>query len=124
MPYFNQVTFVGNLTGDVDLRYLASGAAVAKFSLAVNTPYKDKDGNAKEDTCFIDVEVWEKQAEIVAQYLSKGKTALVSGNLKQNTWEDQDGKKKSKHFVRANAVQFLSPKEASEEPKEKEDVPF
>jgi len=128
MPHFNQATLVGHLTADPELKYTPSGAAICKFGLAVNSPYTDKQGNKREDTMFIDIDVWEKQAENCANYLSKGKAVLVSGQLKLNVWEDADGKKNRKHYIRAMVVQFLSAKGDNEDSggsdKEDNSVPF
>jgi len=104
---------MGNLTADPEIRYTPSGAAVSDLRLAVNHKYKASNGEMKEDACFIDVVVWNKQAETCAQYLSKGSPILVEGRLQHDRWE-KDGQKQSKHRVVANRVQFLgSPKNAS-----------
>lgn len=103
---FNQVTLMGNLTRDPELRTTPSGASVCSFSLALNRSYKNADGNWVEATDYIDVVAWGPLGERVAQYLTKGRPALVSGRLQSRSWE-QDGNKRSKVEVVAQDVTFL-----------------
>ncbi len=103
---FNQVTLMGNLTRDPELRTTPSGQSVCSFSLALNRSYKGSDGNWQEATDFIDIVAWGPLGERVAQYLSKGRPALVSGRLQSRSWE-QDGQKRSKVEVVAQDVTFL-----------------
>lgn len=106
MASMNRVFLVGNLTRDPEVRYLTSGQAVADLRLAVTSKYRTQSGEDKEDTVFVDVNVWGRTAENCGQYLSKGAPALVEGRLKLDQWE-KDGKKNSKLFVVADRVQFL-----------------
>ena len=107
MASFNKVILVGNLTRDPELRTAGSGGVkVASFGLAVNDTYRDRDGNAIERPVFIDVDVWDRQAETAAQYLRKGRCVLVEGRLQMDTWE-KDGQKRSKLKIRASAVKFM-----------------
>jgi single-strand DNA-binding protein len=103
---FNQVTLMGNLTRDPELRTTPNGASVCGFSLALNRSYKNSEGNWTEATDFIDIVAWGPLGERVAQYLTKGRPALVSGRLQSRSWE-QDGNKRSKVEVVANDVTFL-----------------
>lgn len=103
---FNQVTLMGNLTRDPELRTTPNGASVCSFSLALNRSYKNADGNWTEATDFIDIVAWGPLGERVAQYLTKGRPALVSGRLQSRNWE-QDGVKRTKVEVVANDVTFL-----------------
>jgi single-strand DNA-binding protein len=103
---FNQVTLMGNLTRDPELRTTPNGATVCSFSLALNRSYKSSDGNWTEATDYIDIVAWGPLGERVAQYLTKGRPALVSGRLQSRSW-DQDGQKRSKVEVVANDVTFL-----------------
>src|SRR6266550_2414605 len=103
---FNQVTLMGNLTRDPELRTTPNGASVCSFSLALNRSYKNADGDWKEATDFIDIVAWGPLGERVAQYLTKGRPALVSGRLQSRSWE-QDGNKRSKVEVVAQDVTFL-----------------
>jgi single-strand DNA-binding protein len=103
---FNQVTLMGNLTRDPELRTTPNGASVCSFSLALNRSYKNSEGNWTEVTDYIDIVAWGPLGERVAQYLTKGRPALVSGRLQSRSWE-QDGVKRSKVEVVANDVTFL-----------------
>jgi single-strand DNA-binding protein len=122
MASFNKVLLMGNLTRDVELRYTASGAAVASFGLAVNRKFKQGE-EWKTEVCFVDVTVWAKQGENCAQYLSKGSLVFVDGRLNYQTWES-DGQKRSKLEVVANNVQFLDAKQASGDAAPDSDIPF
>lgn len=102
----NQVTLMGNLTRDPELRQTPTGQNVTSFSLALNRSYKDQSGEWKEVTDYIDIVCWGPLAERVAQYLSKGRRCLVQGRLQSRSWE-QDGVKRSKVEVLANDVTFL-----------------
>lgn len=102
----NRVILAGNLTRDPQVRFLANEKAVANFGLAINNRYKAADGTQKEDTVFVDIEAWGRTAELVGQYLTKGRACLVEGRLRLDTWE-KDGQKHSKHKVVAENVQFL-----------------
>lgn len=103
---FNQVTLMGNLTRDPELRTTPNGQSVCSFSLALNRSYKGADGNWQEATDYIDIVAWGPLGERVAQYLTKGRPALVSGRLQSRSWE-QDGQKRSKVEVVAQDVTFL-----------------
>jgi len=102
----NQVTLMGNLTRDPELRQIPSGQSVCSFSLALNRSYKDSSGEWQEATDFIDIVAWAALGERVAQYLSKGRRCLVQGRLQSRSWE-QDGQKRNKVEVLANDVTFL-----------------
>jgi single-strand DNA-binding protein len=102
----NQVTLLGNLTRDPELRDSNNGNAVCNFSLALNRAYKDQSGEWKEATDYIDVVAWGSLAERVATYLFKGRRALIQGKLQSRSWE-QDGQKRSKVEVLASDVTFI-----------------
>lgn len=106
---FNRVILIGNLTKDPEVRYTPGGTPVATISIAVNSRYKQGD-ESKEEVLFIDSVVFGKQAETCGQYLSKGRSVLVEGRLRERRWE-YEGQKKSKMEVVANNVRFLSKKE-------------
>ena len=103
----NKVYIAGNLTRDPETRFLANESAVCNFGLAVNRRYRGADGEYKEETTFVDIEAWGRTAELVGQYLTKGRGALVEGRLKLDSWEDRDGNKRNKLKVVADNVQFL-----------------
>src|ERR1700759_1185350 len=102
----NQVTLMGNLTRNPELRQTPTGQNVTSFSLALNRSYKDQSGEWQEATDYIDIVCWGPLAERVAQYLSKGRRCLVQGRLQSRNWE-QDGQKRSKVEVLANDVTFV-----------------
>ena len=104
---YNRTIQGGNLTRDPEVKFFANEKAVATFGLAINRKWRDKEGNQKEETTFVDIECWGSLAERVGQYLSKGKSCLVEGRLKLDQWEDKQGNKRSKLKVVADTVQFL-----------------
>lgn len=120
MASVNKVFLLGNLTRDPELRYTASQIAVADLGLAVNRHFTTKDGERRDETVFIDVTVWNRQAENCCQYLRKGQPVHVEGYLRMDTWEDRNtGEKRSKIKVEAENVQFLgSRREGSATPDE------
>ena len=113
MGSFNRVILMGNLTRDPELRYTPSGTAVAEFGLAMNRRWKNQSGEWQEEATFVQVEVWARQAETTAQYLSKGRQALVEGRLKLDRWETKEGEKRSRLKVVGERVVFVgSPRDA------------
>lgn len=109
MMSLNRVTVIGNLTRDPDLRKTASGRPVGGFRVAVNERYTTRDGEAREEVCFLDVEVWGRQAEACGDHLRKGASVFVDGRLRQERWEDREsGAPRSRLLVCADRVQFLS----------------
>ncbi len=107
MASLNKVFLIGNLTRDPEVRYLPSGAAVGDLRLAANRKYKTQQGEEREETCFVNVSVWGRQAETCGQYLGKGSAVLVEGRLRFEEWE-KDGQKNSRISVTAERVQFMS----------------
>jgi len=107
MANFNKILLVGNLTRDPQLSYLPSQTAVVEFGLAVNRTWTGKDGQKKEETCFIECKSFARQAETINKYLSKGRPVLIEGRLKFDSWTAQDGSKRSKHSVVIETFQFL-----------------
>lgn len=102
----NNVILMGNLTRDPELRQTPNGKSVTNFSLALNSAYKDANGEWQEVTDFVDVVCWGPLAERVAQYMNKGRRCLVQGRLQSRNWE-QDGQKRTKVEVMASDVTFL-----------------
>jgi single-strand DNA-binding protein len=103
MASFNKVIVIGNLTRDPEIRYTSAGKAVANVSLAINRKNGDKD-----ETTFVEITVWEKQAESCSQYLAKGDPALFEGRLQSESWTDKDtGAKRSKLIIVADRVVFI-----------------
>lgn len=107
---YNRVTLAGNLTRDPELRAVGAEKVTAGFGIAINRRFKGADGEVKEDVTFVDCEAWGRTAELVGQYLTKGSPCFIEGRLKLDTWEAQDGTKRSKIKVVADSVQFLQSK--------------
>jgi single-strand DNA-binding protein len=98
MSSFNKVILLGNLTRDPQVRYTPSGTAVAEIGLAINRTWFDQKTNSRRDeTTFVDVTLWARQAEVAGEYLAKGRQVLIEGRLQLDTWEDKEsGQKRSK----------------------------
>lgn len=138
MASYNRVIMMGNLTRDPEHKQLASGQAVCRFGLASNRQFKNRQtGSMVQEVCFIDVDVWGPQAEHCKQYLQKGRAVLVEGRIKLDSWQDNDGTKRSKHTIVADRVTFLGGAAQAEESESeslqgssdgmmaaKQDVPF
>lgn len=108
MPSFNQVVLMGHLARDPELRYTPQGVAVSDFTVATNRKFTRSNGEKAEEVAFVDVTVWNKLAEICAEFLKKGRAVLVSGRLVQDRWEDETtGQKRSKLRVVGDTVQFI-----------------
>ncbi len=108
MASYNKVILMGNLTRDPELQYLPSGTAVAKFGIAVNRVYNDRQsGERKEDVCFVDITAWARQAEVCNEYLKKGSPVFLEGRLNFNSWETDDGQRRNKLDVVAERVQLV-----------------
>jgi single-strand DNA-binding protein len=107
MANFNKVLLIGNLTRDPQLSYLPSQTAVVDFGLAVNRRWTGKDGEKKEETCFVDCTSFGRPAETINKYLTKGRPVFVEGRLTFNSWTAQDGTKRSKLKVTVENFQFL-----------------
>jgi single-strand DNA-binding protein len=109
MASFNRVIIAGNLTRDPEYKQLTSGQAVCRLGLATNRQFKNRQtGTMVQEVCYVDIDVWGAQAESCKQYLQKGRPILVEGRLKLDSWEDQEGKSRSKHSIVADRVVFLS----------------
>ncbi len=107
MASLNKVFLIGNLVRPPELRYTPSGTAVADLRLAVNRNYTTQGGDKREETCFLTVVVWGKQAETCGEYLDKGRSIMVEGRLQTREWEAKDGQKRSVVEVVAERVQFM-----------------
>jgi single-strand DNA-binding protein len=115
MANLNKVMLIGNLTRDPELRQTPKGTAVAQFGLDVNRNFKGEDGQTREETTFVDLEAWGKQAEVISKYLSKGRPVFIEGRLKLDQWEDKNGGgKRSKLRVVVENFQFLGGRQGEE----------
>jgi len=107
MASYNRVVLVGNLTRDPELRYTPSGTAVSDLGVAGNDRYKNASGEWVDEATFVDVTLWARTAEVASEYLSKGSPVLIEGRLKLDTWETNDGQKRSKLRVICERMQML-----------------
>ncbi len=108
MANYNKVFLIGNLTRDPELRYAASGTAIAKIGMAIKRTWRDANGELKDDVTFVDVDAFGKQAETLGKHMKKGRPIMVEGRLKLDTWEDkQTNQKRSKLGVVLESFQFL-----------------
>jgi single-strand DNA-binding protein len=111
MASVNKVILIGNLTRDPEIRYTPKGMAVAEVGLAVNRKYR-VENETREEVTFLDITFWGKQAEVVGQYMKKGKPIYIEGRLQLDTWDDkQTGQKRSKLRVVCEDFQFLGGKD-------------
>ena len=136
----NKVFLAGRLTQDPELRYTPSGVPVTTLRMAVNTTFFGRDGEKREEVCYINVSVWQKQAERCVEYLSKGRPIFVEGRLQSRQWEAEGGQKRTAIEVTANRVQFMDwsgdregapqrqaespPPDAAPGPEQADDIPF
>ncbi len=119
MPNFNKVMLMGNLTRDPAIKYTPKGTAVAEIGLAINRVYSSDSGEKREETTFVDVTLWGRQAEIAGEYLKKGRPVFVEGRLQLDTWDDkQSGQKRSKLKVVGELIQLLGSRDGGGEPPE------
>ena len=110
----NRVILLGRLVRDIDLRYTQSGAAIGSSGIAVTRKFS-VNGEKREETCFIDITFFGKQAEIANQYLNKGSKLLVEGRLKFDQWTDSNGQNRSKHTVAVENMTMLGePKQSNQ----------
>jgi single-strand DNA-binding protein len=108
MANLNKVMLIGNLTRDPELRFTPKGTAVADITLAINRIWNNEQNQKQEETIFVDVTLWGRQAELAQQYLTKGRGAYIEGRLQMDTWDDKEtGKKRSKLKVIGENLQFL-----------------
>jgi len=108
MANFNKVILAGNLTRDPELRYTPKGVAIARLGLAINRTWKSETGETKEEVTFVDIDAFGRQAEVIAQYMKKGRPFLVEGRLRQDTWEDKNThQKQSKLKVVLEGFSFI-----------------
>lgn len=107
MANFNKVLLMGNLTRDPELRYLPSNTAVVSLGLAVNRQWRNQQGEQQEETTFIDCESFGRQAEVINQYLRKGRPIFIEGRLKLDQWQDREGNNRSKLKVVVESFQFV-----------------
>lgn len=107
MASYNRIVLMGNMTRDPQLSYTPANTAVCKFGLAVNHKFRDREGNTREEVCFVDCTVFGRRAETFNQYMAKGRPVLVEGRLSLNQWTSPEGVKRSKHEVIVDNFTFV-----------------
>jgi single-strand DNA-binding protein len=107
MASFNKVILVGNLTRDPEVRVTPSGVSICKFGMAVSRGIRTADGASREETLFIDVDSFGKQAELIGKHMTKGRPILVEGRLRLDQWESQTGEKRNRIVVALENFQFI-----------------
>ena len=127
MASLNKVILIGNLTKDPELKQTPSGVSVTSFSIGVSRKYSGSDGNRETD--FINIVAWNKTAEFVSEYFTKGDLIALTGSIQTRKYEDKDGNKRTAFEVLADDVSFCGKKEKSSEPEFEEikisgDLPF
>jgi single-strand DNA-binding protein len=110
MASLNKVMLIGNLGKDPEVRYTASGQAVASFSLATSEKFKNRNGEMEERTEWHNVVLWGRQAEIAGEYLSKGKTVYIEGRLQTRKWQDKDGRDRWTTEIVGDRMQMIGSK--------------
>lgn len=115
MSNFNKVVLVGNLVTDPELKEIGENNSVVRFRMAINRRYTTKSGEKKEETTYIDCEMWGARASVISEYLKKSDPVLVEGHLKQESWENKDGEKRSKILVSIEDFEFLSRRSSGEQ---------
>lgn len=111
MANLNKVMLIGNLTRDPELRHTPKGTAVSEISLAINRKWTNEQGQKQEETTFVEVTLWGRQAEVVQQYVTKGSPIYIEGRLQLDSWDDKEsGKKRTKLRVIGESFEFLSNK--------------
>ena len=117
MANFNKVILAGNLTRDPEMRYTPKGTAIARFGLAINRTWKNEAGESQSEVTFVDIDAFGRQAEVISQYMKKGRPVLVEGRLKFDQWEDKNThQKQSKLRVVLESFSFIDsrPSEGSQ----------
>lgn len=107
MASYNKVILLGNLTRDPQLSYLPSQTAVVEFGLAINRRYKKQDGSQGEEVCYVDCTMFGARAEVINKYLKKGNPVFIEGRLRFESWQGQDGKKRSRLRVQVENFEFV-----------------
>jgi single-strand DNA-binding protein len=111
---YNKVIMIGNLTRDIELKYLPSGSAIANGAIATSHKYKTQNGEQKEEVCFLDFSIFGKGGEIFNQYVRKGSKVMLEGRLVFQQWKAQDGTNRSRHALSVTEFKFLDGKSDSQ----------
>jgi single-strand DNA-binding protein len=123
MASLNRVLLMGNMTRDPQLSYLPSQTAVVEFGLAMNRKFKKQDGSQGEEICFVDCQLFGKRAEVINKYFKKGEPIFVEGRLKLDSWQAQDGAKRSRLRVFVENFEFIGGRRGGGQPADSQDGP-
>ncbi len=123
MANLNRVLLMGNLTRDPELRYTPNNTAVANVGLAVNRRWRNQQGEQQDETTFVDCEAWSRQAEVINEYMRKGRPIFIEGRLKLDQWQDKDGNNRSKLKVVVESFQFLDSRGGDAAPGPRSEAP-
>ena len=126
---YQQITLIGHLGADPEMRFTQDGTPVTSLRIATNRRWRAQDGTTQEETVWFGVSAWERQAEMCNQYLSKGQRVMVVGEIREpRIYTDREGNTRASLDVRARNVRFLSPRDGAQglasDPGEEEDIPF
>lgn len=125
MKSYNRIIMIGNLTRDPEFKQLQGGHSSCRLGIAANREFAQRNKDTKtQETCFIDVDIWGSQAESCHKFLKKGRSVLVEGRLKLNTWQNKEGQTISKHCIIAERIVFLDNNPKSHTNNENEDFFF
>jgi len=113
MANYNKVILAGNLTREPQLSYTANNTAVCEFGLAINRRWRGQDGNVQDETCFVDCQLYGRQAETFNQYMSKGRPVLLEGRLRYRQWTTPEGDRRSKLSVLVERFVFIDTRAAA-----------
>ncbi len=117
MANVNKVILIGNVTRDPEVKFTSKGSAVADLGLAINRNYTLDNGEKREETTFVDVELWGRLAEIAGEYAKKGRLVYIEGRLRMDTWDDKaSGQKRSRMKVVAENLQLLGSRTGGDAP--------
>jgi len=123
MANFNRVLLMGNMTRDPQLSYLPSQTAVAEFGLAMKRTFKKQDGSQGEEVCFVDCQIFGKRAEVINKYFKKGDPIFIEGRLKLDSWQAQDGSKRSRLRVFVENFEFIGGRRGGGQSTDSQDMP-
>jgi single-strand DNA-binding protein len=116
MPNLNKVMLIGNVTREIEVKFTPKGTAVAEVGMAINRSWKDDSGQKKEETTFVEITFWGRQAEVVGEYAKKGTPIYVEGRLQLDSWDDkQSGQKRSKLRIVGEQLQLLGGRQGGEQ---------
>ena len=122
MASYNKVIIIGNLTRDPELKFLPNGTIVANWGMATNRKWRNRDGEQKDDVCYVDVKAWGKVGETIQKYCHKGDSLLVEGRLTFESWQATDGSKRNKLYITLESFEFMSAQGKQAQPQQQQEL--